>query len=184
MRPWSVVVFGVAAAATVTGCGAHGQAGGPLQDPRDATNASSGSVPSPLGTRVSTGMVFLKNRSSEPARLQDIRLVSRQNGLAVLGAYVVPWPPGAQIGLLRKYTPSSGKPLAGYVIPPHKTANVVLGVTQTQPGMRGFRAVFIRYSLGGHGFAAHFNLALRLCAPPLTAETCPSPRPRLDHTTP
>jgi hypothetical protein len=154
-------------AAMVVGCGcgvgtSDVKTGGPLAHPdpdyRDASTA-----PVALNEPYSWGLIYLNNRGSDPAQVEELDLGQVPSGLRVLGSYAVPGNEG--IGLLAGYAPNRGRRVVGLTIPPRETYNVVVGLSATAPGRHVIPQVRLRYTSGDQKYEATFNQAVVLCAP-------------------
>jgi hypothetical protein len=66
------------------------------------------------------------------------------------------------------------KPLAGYVVRPHTTAEIVVGAAASKPGIYLLRGFIIEYRIAGRHYHATRFQQLEVCA---GRSDCPEPDP-------
>jgi hypothetical protein len=135
-----------------------------------------------LGQDFSFGNTVLTNRSSNPARLEKVRIVGISAGFEVLGVRAVPTP---VIPLqVYNYLGDFGFPPAKYpskplseehVVPvakthddaggPYEGLELVIGARSAQPGVVGARGVEVTYRVGGRRYRRVSEGAMYICAP-------------------
>jgi hypothetical protein len=174
-----VAVVALAAAA----CGAVGvvllrdsdapRAGGPLACFRCAGESVSLTVDP--GKPFTHGLVLLRNRSDQDARLLSIDVVGRPKGLRIVGARLVdparsPW---GLTALDRSFPPvgleSKTTKLEDGVVPvPRRQGEareVLLGLVADSPGVFEFRGIVLEYAVDDVRYRARFEQLMRVCVP-------------------
>jgi hypothetical protein len=144
--------------------------GGPLEPTPGRSEAT---APVDFNDAYSWGLIYLDNKSDDPAQVEALNLGQIPNGLRVLGSYAVPG--NAGIGILPGYTPNRGRPVVGLTIPPRAEYNVVVGLSATARGRHMIPEVRVRYTSGDQKYEARFRQSVVLCAPKVDyTEGCPS----------
>lgn len=148
---------------------------------------SSGIVGQRLGVGEPTSFrgTMLMNRASEPAVLQNVRILGVTGGFEVLGvrANALPIGPGSDAS---PAVADNGQVLAGeHVVPGSKTRTasgesedglyLEIRARATTPGVARIRGVEITYRVGDRHYRRSYESPMYLCAPleQFTIETCP-----------
>jgi hypothetical protein len=144
-----------------------------------------------VGVEYSIGHALLRNRGSEAATIERVRLLGVSDGLELLGVYSRPVPDEQERGMFLGdfgFPPAQwpSKPLAEQnVVPVAKTftesgepgegLELVIGVKATRPGVARARAIEFTYRIGDRRYREEYEGAIYLCAPmeQFTSETCP-----------
>jgi hypothetical protein len=154
------------------------------------------SIPLDVGESASiSGPFVVKNLGNGPIHLDGVQLIGLQKGLALRGAYIVPYPQhpsgprprSATIGLVTGYHPSRGdRILDGATVAPHTQLAIVLGVEAAKVGRHAWTAVDVTYHDGMHAYTLRSPVAARICAPKAlyvgeNGRDCPAPDPLKSH---
>ena len=141
--------------------------GGPLIEKYPARTAFAAQVDQ--GADYSYGGITLTNRDKLPVVLDDVRLEDPRDGMAFLGAYVVPvdasrpaisFSPGFAGPGAR---PTEGRELTGYRLEAGKSAQVIFGLRAASPAPASARAVWVDYSALQRRYQVRFPRSLRFC---------------------
>ena len=170
----SVLALGLALGAVflarTRGDGVH--SGGPLAPREGYSDAVA--TPVDLKTPYSWGLVYLRNKGNEGARVVALDLGEVPPGVRILGSYAQN-PLGRSIGFMPGFRPTNGEPVVGLDIPPHAIYELVVGLSATRQGRHVIPDVRVRYTSGGETYVATFKQSVVLCAPKNRYTECPSP---------
>jgi hypothetical protein len=148
--------------ALVAGCGGSGA--GPLAWPKDGGASVSG-VPVKTGQFAVTAITFA-HAADKPVVLLDVRPQDAKDARGLTIRYAASTGRGMQIGGARGWKPAlwNLRPLAGFVIPPHTRAAVVIGAAAARPGIYLLRSFIVDYRIGGTRYSAPQQAGLEVCA--------------------
>jgi hypothetical protein len=151
----------------VAGCGGGGS--GPLADEQGWDEGSAGSsVPAPVGTVLSYGLLTSRNRGDDDAVLDKVSLIHPSDGLELVGAVADENP---HVGLLLGFPPKHvfvrrPKPVRGYTVPGKRRFGVVIGFRGTREGRLTFHGLRLDYHVGSKRYHADYHVTGAVCAPP------------------
>lgn len=120
-------------------------------------------MPVDVGTPASiSGPYVVQNVSDRPLVLDRLDLVGREQGLTLVGAYVVR---ASDIGGVLGYrVPRDGHAVRGATVPPHTRIAIVLGLKVAAPGSYAFHSFTVSYHQGSHDYRNGYPVAARFCA--------------------
>jgi len=141
---------------------------GPLQWSSSTSSGASGLVDP--NQPFSFGLLQdVTNRAHESATIDSIEILAATPGLHLVGAYVVPSGAAPGVGFARGYppplAPHDRRPVAGTVVDPGKSIDIVLGFIVIKPGRFVFRGVRLVYRVGFTRFRATYPIVMSACAP-------------------
>lgn len=103
------------------------------------------------------------NSGEQAAVLDGATLVKAGAGIQLLGAYTLPIQNGRQNGTLLGFDPKGAR--LDRPISSGARVHVIVGLKLVRPGRYTFRAIALRYHVGGHRYETSYPVSARLCAP-------------------
>jgi hypothetical protein len=150
-------------AAVGTGCGGAGP--GPFAWPKDA-GSTLVSLPVKPGQLGVTTLHFDSHETlKQPVVLLGVRPEDAKEAQGVTIRYAASTAPLAlQIGAERGWRKGWRlHPVAGFVIPPHTQAVVVVGATASKQGVYTLHGFVVDYRIGGKHYSAPQQIGLQVC---------------------
>jgi hypothetical protein len=148
-------------ATAAAGCG--GSAAGPFAWPKDAGTTVSG-VPVRTGQFAVTA-IYLLGTADKPAVLLDVRPQHPEDAGGLTIRYAASTGRGMHLGGDRGWHPARWdlRPLAGFAIPAHRHASVVVGAAAAKTGIYLLRGFIVDYRIGSSHYSAPQQHGLQIC---------------------